>query len=116
MALIEVELLVERFSQFVQFVAATGPIPIGTVSALGPSRLIASFGWNQVTVGPAPPGFVVPSGALTARCDVTLRHVSTAQLDPPPFSLTLRDGKVAALFENTLVIGRPWHAPRVVRG
>jgi len=84
MALIEVELLVERFSQFVQFVAATGPIPIGTVSALGPSRLIASFGWNQVTVGPAPPGFVVPSGALTARCDVTLRHVSTAQLDVDP--------------------------------
>jgi hypothetical protein len=32
----------------------------------------------------------------------------------PPFSLTLRDGKVAALFENRLVIGRPWQAPRVV--
>jgi hypothetical protein len=34
----------------------------------------------------------------------------------PPFSLTLRDGKVAALYENKLVIGRPWHAPRVVKG
>jgi hypothetical protein len=84
MALIEIELLSSKFNQLVQFLASAGPIPIGVLTALGPNRLIAEFTWNSVSVGAAPPGFNVPAGTLTASCAVSIRHVSTAELDADP--------------------------------
>ena len=84
MALIEVEMIVTRFNQLVQSLASAGPIPIGVWDSLGSNRLIVEFTWNQATAGLAPPGFNTPFGNLTARCAVTLRHVSTAELDANP--------------------------------
>ncbi|AYC30979.1 hypothetical protein D3880_00630 [Pseudomonas cavernae] len=84
MALIEIEMLEQRFNQLVHLLVSAGPIPIGILSGLGVSRLIAEFTWNRVEVGHAPPGFVPPVGVLTARCEVTLRHVSTDELDVDP--------------------------------
>lgn len=81
MALIEVEMIAEKFNQLVQLLASAGPIPIGILQRLGPERLIAEFAWNQVAVGLLHPGFTTQSGTLTARCALTLRHVSTAELD-----------------------------------
>jgi hypothetical protein len=84
MAFIEVEMIEARFNQLVQLLTSAGPIPIGILHGLGPERLIAEFTWNQVSVGLAPPGFNTSFGTLTARCAVTLRHVSTAELDANP--------------------------------
>jgi hypothetical protein len=84
MAFIEVELLVSKFNSLVQLLASAGPIPMGVVNGLGPDRLIAAWTWNQALVGINPPGYTPPFGILTARCDVTLRHVSISELDADP--------------------------------
>jgi hypothetical protein len=84
MALIEIEMSNDKFNLLIQALGSAAPIPIGVLNALGPSRLIAEFTWGQVEVGPIPPGFNPPFGTLTARCDVTMRHVSTAELDVDP--------------------------------
>jgi hypothetical protein len=81
MALVEVEMVSNRFGSLVQTLASAAPIPIGTLGALGPGRLISAFAWDSVEIGPSPSGFTAPAGALTARAALRLRHVSTAELD-----------------------------------
>jgi hypothetical protein len=84
MALIDVELSAARFQDLVQLLAAAGPIPVGTAAGLGAGRLISAITWDSVNAGPAPPGFAAPPGAVTARANITLRHVSIADLDANP--------------------------------
>jgi hypothetical protein len=86
MALIEVELVRERFNQLVRSMASAGPIPIGLLNSLGPNRLIAEFTWDDAFVGQAPAGVAPPFGTLAARCPVSLRHVSLAELDADPLA------------------------------
>lgn len=89
MAFIEIEMTAVNFNNLVKFIAFKGPIPVPVINALGPTRLIAEFTWNDASIGAAPPGFVRPTGTLTARCNVTLRHVSTSELDTDPSALGL---------------------------
>lgn len=84
MPMIEAELTAQRFGLLVQTLASAGPIPVGVLKGLGASRLISSFRYDSVEIGPAPNGFSVPPGTISARTPLTVQHVSTTELDTDP--------------------------------
>ena len=128
MAVIDVEMISDVFGQLVQGVASTGAIPVGIVKGLGPGRLIAAFKWGQTDVGIVPPGFIPSPGVLTARCAVTLQHISIAELDVNPNAVGHTTAATAwisisatpaSLFIHLLAIQVPntpveWFTPRIL--
>jgi hypothetical protein len=78
--LIEVEFTASKFALITQLVASAAPIPVPQLSFLDPSRLIAELEWGQVTVGPTPNGVSPPVGQISCKADLSVQHVSLAEL------------------------------------
>jgi hypothetical protein len=78
--LIEVEFSTSKFALITQLVASAAPIPLPQLSILDPSRLIAGLEWGQVTLGPTPDGVPPPSGQISCKAELAVRHVSLAEL------------------------------------
>jgi hypothetical protein len=86
MGLIEVEIRGDRALELVVLLIGAGPqIPMSTLPALGPDRLIRAWSWDSVRLGgdgtANPP---LQAGVILASARVTIHHVSIAELDADP--------------------------------
>jgi hypothetical protein len=81
MALVEIELTQNTFENAVWLLVSSSPIPAPSFAILDPTRLLSSLQWQGPRIVPSAPAFVTPSGALVARADVGVTHVSIDELE-----------------------------------
>jgi hypothetical protein len=80
MALIEVALKVPQFGQVIDLALTSAPIPVPTLAALGPTRLVSGLRWGQAVVVTDLPGIANQPGKVPAQVPVTVVHVSVDEL------------------------------------
>lgn len=82
MALIEIELTEERFTDFVRLVVTASPqVPVPTLEFLGDDRLIKEFRWDDsISLVTKFAEYVPPAGTLLAAANLEIWHVSKAEL------------------------------------
>ncbi|MFG2825636.1 hypothetical protein ACGFX4_40180 [Kitasatospora sp. NPDC048365] len=85
MALVEVEFAEGIFHNTLLLMLTEAPIPVPTFQGLPDDHLITGIDWGgTITFDATPDGSPAPPNTMTARVDVTIRHIAIAELEADP--------------------------------
>ncbi|KPM55024.1 hypothetical protein ACG83_16905 [Frankia sp. R43] len=92
MGVIEAEFTRNQFSALAQCLMLIEGLPTGSLAVLGHDRLITRLDWGLPTIVSSAPGVPARFGVLLLTADVTISHVSIAELDADPAAMTKTTG------------------------